>query len=227
MIPEMPKKLPPEKVSVKMSKQKRKRSKQKYELDIQAQARFNLMYFTLMSSAGVLASVAFLVNSIPLLIGSMVVAPVMPPLVLISIGMANGNYRNIVKGFALTASGLSLALAFSVGTIWFLSITGLNPADLDLPQMLIERVSPGWYSLVAALAAGIAGALAVSHQKQDTLVGVVASVALVPTTAGIGIAFFLSEWKNVFGGLGMLGMNVGSIIFMGWLVFTFFSESGE
>lgn len=207
-----------------MSKEKRKVNKRKYELDIEAQAKFNLVYVTLMSSSGVLASVAFLVNSIPLLIGSMVVAPVMPPLVLISIGMANGNYRNIIKGLALTVSGLTIALAFSVGTTWFLSITGLNPAELEMPQMLTERLTPGWYSLVAALAAGAAGALAVSHQKQDTLVGVVASIAIVPTVAGTGITFFLTDWQGVLGGL---GINVGSIVFIGWLVFNFFSESGE
>ncbi|MFP4012445.1 MAG: DUF389 domain-containing protein [Chitinispirillaceae bacterium] len=210
-----------------MSKEKRRKSKQKYELDIEAQTKFNLLYIALMSSSGILASVAFLVNSIPLLIGSMVVAPVMPPLVLISIGMANGNYRNILKGLALTFSGLTIALAFSVGTTWLLSFTGLNPANLDLPPMLIERVTPGWYSLVAALAAGTAGALAVSHQKQDTLVGAVASIALVPTVAGTGIAILLTDWQNVLGGLGMLGINVGAIVFMGWLVFNFFSESGE
>jgi len=199
-------------------------NKQKFQLDIEPQAQFNQTYIALMAISGALASVAFLTESIPILIGSMVIAPVLPPLILVSIGMVNKNAHSTIKGFIIVITGLVIALVSAIITTWILGITGVSP-ELGISKMLIERVTPGWYSVVAAFAAGVAGALAVSHKKQDTLVGVVASVALVPTIAGMGIAAIVGNWENVAGGLIMLGINTGLIIIMGWIVFNFFSEN--
>ncbi len=207
-----------------MSRQKREQNKAKYQLGIEHQAKLDWMHSTLMAASGVLAAVAFLVNSIPILIGSMVIAPVMPPMILVSIGLATGNLKSVLKGIWITFTGLFLATLSAVITTWLLSITGINPENMEIPQILLERVTPGWYTVIAALAAAVAGALAVSHRKQDTVVGVVASIALVPTVAGAGIAAALGSWSNVWGGLIMLGINIGIIIAVGWLVFIFFSE---
>lgn len=210
-----------------MSREKRRQNKQRYQLDVEPQAQFGLPYIMLMAISGALAAIAFLVNSIPILIGSMVIAPVMPPLILMAIGLANANFKAVAKGTIIALAGLLIALVATVATTWLLSITGVNPAELHLSPMLRERVNPGWYSVVAAFAAGAAGALAVSHKKQDTLVGVVASIALVPTIAAAGIAALVGEWMNVLGGITMLGINVGMIVFVGWVFFNFFSQSGE
>ncbi|MBD3315463.1 MAG: hypothetical protein GF344_06720 [Chitinivibrionales bacterium] len=59
------------------------------------------------------------------------------------------------------------------------------------------------------------------------MVGVVASIALVPSAAGAGIAAVVGVWKDVAGVLAMLLINVSMIVFIGWLVFNFFSECGE
>lgn len=93
--------------------------------------------------------------------------------------------------------------------------------------MLLERVDPGWYSVVAAVAAGIAGALAVLHKKQDTLVGVVASIAVVPTISAAGISALAGNMHNVLGGLVMLSLNAGMIACVGWIVFSVSSVNSE
>lgn len=80
-----------------------------------------------------------------------------------------------------------------------------------------ERVKPGWYSVIAAMAAGISGSIALIKQKTDTLVGVVAALALVPAIAAAGIAFLSKSPKMGFGGLFLLGINVGFIILSGFL----------
>ncbi|MBN1604530.1 MAG: DUF389 domain-containing protein [Chitinispirillaceae bacterium] len=207
-----------------MSRDGRKQNKQNFQGDIEPQAKLNQTYIILMAVSGTLAAVAFLTNSIPILIGSMVIAPVMPPLILIAIGIANKQFNSVVKGFMIVTVGLIIALFCTMVTTWLLLITGINP-NLILSQMLTERVTTGWYSVVAAFAAGTAGAIAVSHNKQDTLVGVVASIALVPTVAGAGIAAITGDWESVKGGLVMLAINTGMIVFMGFIVFNFFSEN--
>jgi hypothetical protein len=124
-------------------------------------------------------------------------------------------------------AGLCISLLCTVATTWLLSITGINAAHLQFSKMLLERVHPGWYSVVAAFAAGIAGALAVLHKKQDTLVGVVASIAVVPTISAAGISALGGDIGNVLGGLIMLGLNVGMIVVMGWVVFSVSSAGSD
>ncbi len=214
-------------MSNEQKKQQSRQNKRKYQFSVEPQAKFNLVFATLMASSGSLAAVAYPINSIPILIGSMVIAPVMPPLVLTSIGLVNLDFRTALKGFVITMGGLTIALIFAVATSWILNATGVNTAQAETSQLLIERTNPGWYSIVAAFVAGTAGALAVSHQKQDTLVGVVASIALVPTVAAAGILAMAGNWGGVTGGFLMLFLNVAMIIIMGWLVFNFFSQSEE
>lgn len=81
--------------------------------------------------------------------------------------------------------------------------------------LLEERVSPGWWSVAAALAAGIAGTLALAQNKTDTIVGTVAALALVPAAAAGGIAFMSHDPSRGLGGLILLGINVGLIIAAG------------
>ncbi len=67
------------------------------------------------------------------------------------------------------------------------------------------------------MAAGVAGSIALIKQKTDTLVGVVAALALVPAIAAAGIAFLSKDPSMGFGGLLLLGINVGFIILSGVL----------
>lgn len=206
-------------------KEKRRRSREQYESDIEPQAGFNQVYVALMASSGALAAVAFTVDSIPILIGSMVIAPVLPPITLMAVGLANRNIRSVFKGFLITVAGLLVALLFTTGVTWVMNFTGMEPTEVRVSPILEERINPGWYSVVAAIAAGVGGALAVSRKKQDTLVGVVASVALVPTVGAAGIAAMAHDWDGVSGGILMLGINVALITILGWIVFTFSNAS--
>lgn len=88
-------------------------------------------------------------------------------------------------------------------------------ANLLNKELLEERVSPGWWSVAAALAAGVAGTLALAENKGDTIIGTVAALALVPAAGAAGIAFMSEDPSRALGGLLLLGINVGLIIVMG------------
>ncbi|EDX72548.1 hypothetical protein MC7420_2456 [Coleofasciculus chthonoplastes PCC 7420] len=83
--------------------------------------------------------------------------------------------------------------------------------------LLEERVEPGWYSVVVALAAGVSGTIALVKQKVDTLVGTVAALALVPAAAAAAIAFMSHDPLRGVGGLELLAINVGLIILAGMI----------
>ncbi|MGF1477953.1 MAG: DUF389 domain-containing protein [Cyanophyceae cyanobacterium] len=186
---------------------------------ITEQAELTSSYLVFMAMSGVLAAIAMLTNSVPILIGSMVVAPALPPLGLIAFALVARQPRLALQGLATSLLGLLVAMLFSVLTTWVLNTTNVIPPETNLidKPLLAERVRPGWYSVAAALAAGIAGAIALAKQKTDTLVGVVAALALVPSVAAASIAFMSSSPLQGFGGLVLLGINVGMIVFSGVL----------
>ena len=183
------------------------------------QARLTSSYLVFMATAGVLSAVALLTDSVPILIGSMVIAPALPPLGLISLAIVVRKPKLALKGFKTAFLGFLIAMIFAMLTTWILNITHVIPAETNLlnKELLDERVRPGWYSVIAAMAAGIAGSIALIKQKTDTLVGVVAALALVPALAAAGIAFLSKNPIMGFGGLFLLAINVGFIILSGVL----------
>lgn len=183
------------------------------------QAEFSTVYGVLMATGGVLAAVALLTNSIPILVGSMVVAPAFPPLALIAFALAARKPSLAFQGLWIAVVGLVLATLFAMLTTWVMNITDVIPAETNLlnKPLLEERVSPGWYTVVAAAAGGVAGAVALARKKTDTLVGVVAALALVPATGAAGIAILSNDPSRSLGGLALLGINVGLIVVAGFV----------
>lgn len=174
-------------------------------------------YLILMGTSGVLAAVAMLTNSIPVLIGSMVIAPALPPLALISFAIVNRRLKLVRKGLVSAICGIALAVTAAMLTTWLLNVTHVIPKEVNLldKELLDERVSVGWYSAIAAVAAGIAGIIALTERKTDTLVGVVSALALVPAGAAGAVAFLSNDPVRGLGGMALLGLNATLIVISG------------
>ncbi len=141
---------------------------------VSKQARLTASYLVFMATAGVLATVALLTNSIPIKIGSMVIAPALPPLGLVSLAIVvKKKPKLIMTGLTTAFLGFLIAMVFAMLTTWLLNITHVIPAETNLlgKELLDERVKPGWYSVIAAMAAGVAGSVALIKQKTDTYFG--------------------------------------------------------
>ena len=187
--------------------------------NLAGQTTFSKTYISLMATSGMLASISLLTNSVPILIGSMVVAPVLAPLGLVAVSGVRKNFKLALLGLWVASGGILIATIFAVLTTYLMNITGVIPAETNLmnKSLLEERVNPGWYSVTAAIAAGIAGTIALTKSKIDTLVGVVAALALVPTAGAAGISIISNDMERFMGGLILLGINVLVIIITGIL----------
>ena len=185
--------------------------------DVAEQAELTATYVTFMALAGVLAGVGLVSNSMPVLIGSMIIAPALPPFALVAFALVDGRPRLAARGLGVGLLGVLIATAAAVCITWLMNVTDVIPAHTNLLHrpMLEERVRPGWWSLAAAFAGGIVGVVALSQKKMDTLVGTVAALALVPAGAATGIAVLSGDMDRAAGGLLLLGMNVGLIVAMG------------
>ncbi|WP_232685809.1 DUF389 domain-containing protein [Halobacterium zhouii] len=152
-----------------------------------------------------------------MLIGAMVVAPALTPLELVSAGLAANRVGRARFGVWVAFVGLLAAAVGAVGTTLALNITGVLPPEANLVEkpLLEERVTVGWFSVVAAAAAGIAAAIATDQDRTDTLVGVVAALALVPAAAAGGITLLSRSPAKATGGLLLLVVNAGLVVITG------------
>lgn len=184
-----------------------------------SEAQLTGSYALFMGCSGVLAAVALLSSSIPILIGSMIVAPLLPPLALVPFALVGRRPAAAARGLGVAVAGLAIAFVTAWVTTAVMAVAGVIPTDivlLDQP-LLQERVRPGWWSVAAAVAAGLAGTTAQAHSKTDTIIGTVASLALVPAIGATAIALYVGAPDEALGGALLLGVNVGLIVATGVL----------
>lgn len=186
-------------------------------------------YLLLMAISGVLSAVALLTNSVPLLLGAMIIAPVLSPLALVSFALVGDRPRLALSGILVATLGLVMAVGFAMLTTFVVQRADLIRGDIRLLELplLEERVRPGWYSVIAAVAAGIAGTLALHRGKMDTLIGTVASVALVPAGGAAAIAAMERDTLRALGGVVLLVVNAGVIIAVGLVVLLLLSAGRQ
>lgn len=177
-------------------------------------------HMTLMGLSGILASVALLTDSVPVLIGAMLVAPAFPPLALLALTLVLGRWSTALHALLVAVVGLGTAVLLAMLTTWLLNLAGIIPeyANLMRQQLLEERVRPGWYSMAVALAAGSAGMLAAIRNRTDALIGTIAAVALVPAGGAAAIALVAGDSGRALGGLLLLVINAVLIVATGMLV---------
>ena len=139
----------------------------------------------ILAIAVVIASVGLNVNSIPVIIGAMLISPLMGPIFGMGLGLGI-NDMPLIKSSGknlLVMVGISLAASF----VYFL----ITPLNLTNPSELLARTNPTIYDVLIALFGGFAGILEQCRKEKGTVfAGVAIATALMPPlcTAGFGLA---------------------------------------
>ncbi len=170
-------------------------------------------FYILLFLSGIISTVGLLASSAATIIGAMIVAPLMGPIIAIAYSMAVGNQRLLKRSIITLLSGIALTIITSMVIAKVVGIRTFGPE-------IWGRVSPTLLDLAVALAAGAAGAFAKSRRNiADALPGVAIAVALVPPLSVIGIGVAMGS-KSVAVGASLLFLaNLIGIIFSGALVF--------
>ena len=178
--------------------------------------------------ASILASVALLSHSIPVLIGAMILAPTFDPLVAIPFGLINRDWKLLRQGITGSAILLTVSGAVCLLTVKLLLLTNAVPGSLTTvgPDMVTERLVTGWHSFIVALTAGAGGALASASNRRENLIGVILALALVPALAASAVAFNYQQ-VNGWGGLKLFGINIVGILISGLIVLALRRGSGD
>lgn len=176
----------------------------------------NLSAFAvLLLLAGVIAAAGVVADSTATVIGAMIVAPLMTPILGTATALVLANRRQIAHSIALTVGGAVavIVIGYVLGMITHIDVVSATNSQVS------SRVSPRLIDLLAALATGAVGAFAlIRSDVSDTLPGVAIAISLVPPLAVVGLTAQSGAWDEAGGALLLFGTNVTAIIFTGVLM---------
>lgn len=151
--------------------------------EIARAARLDRAYVAMAAMSAALATLGLLQSSTAVVIGSMLVSPLMGPIIGLGFGLAT------VDSALLRRSGVTLAAGMAVGIAVSLFIVVISPIK-DVTPEILGRTRPSLLDLGVAVAGGLAGGYAVTHRQINIVVGVAIATALMPPlgTIGFGLA---------------------------------------
>jgi uncharacterized hydrophobic protein (TIGR00271 family) len=154
---------------------------------LREQGRVESTFVVMMVLSTILATVGLFLNSSSVVIGAMLIAPLMQPIVSGSMGVLRSDQSLMKTSFKTVGVGIALVLLTS-------SLIALILPFHNVTNEIAGRLHPSLLDLIVALASGMAAAYAKNNEKiVGSLAGVSIAVALVPpiSTAGIGLG-----WMN-------------------------------
>ncbi len=175
-----------------------------------------IRFFTLMGFASVIASMGVMTDSTAVVIGAMLIAPLMTPLMGMAISLVMGWPHRLGRSTLVAGSGIVLSIGLGMAL-------GLGvPAVIDTVtnSQITARSSPTVLDLGIALAAGAAGAYGLSRPDvSDSLPGVAIAISLVPPLSVVGVAYSQGDWHSGNGALLLFATNMLAILVMGGITF--------
>lgn len=174
-------------------------------------------FFILLLLSTVIATYGVLSGSSATVIGAMIVAPLMGPIIATTAAVVIGSSRRTLYSLALTFVGVTVVILLS----YFLSliVPDVTVSFTENPE-IVSRISPGLFALLTALGAGAAGAFITARAEiADSMGGVAIAISLVPPLCVVGISLSKGEWSAAGGAMLLFLTNFLAILLAGGLIF--------
>lgn len=170
-------------------------------------SRWGPDFILMLGLAAAIASLGLLQDSPAVVIGSMLLAPLMTPLM--GLGVALGQASRELHTVCAKAVGLGFLLVLAVSFL----IGGVTPTGETLTQEVLSRGSPNVLDLLIAVFAALAAAYAMARPSLlGSIAGVAIATALVPPACAIGISLAHGDALNALGAALLLLTNLVAII---------------
>jgi len=176
--------------------------------------RGDLERFTvLLVLSTIIATYGVIGDSTATVIGAMLIAPLMRPIMATAAALVMGDMKRAVLSLLVVVAGV----AGVIGLSWLLTeIAVARVISFDTNSQLTGRISPRLFDLYVALAAGAAGAFALSRKDvADSLPGAAIAIALVPPLCVVGIGLAQGELDDALGATLLFLTNFLAILLAG------------
>lgn len=173
-------------------------------------------FFMRLVVAAIIATAGVAADSATTIIGAMLVAPLMSPMLGTALAVAIGRPAKALRAFALTALGMGIAVVVAVG------VTAIIPVDVDMSTntQVLARTSPRLVDLIIALASGFVAALAsIRSDIPDAVPGIAISASIVPPLCVVGAALYEGVFDAAVGAFLLFVTNYVAIQIMGGAVY--------
>jgi uncharacterized hydrophobic protein (TIGR00271 family) len=176
-------------------------------------------FFLLVVLSGSIATLGLITNSPAVIIGAMLVAPLMSPIIGLGLATVTGNETLTRKSFLALLLGAALAVLLSI-LMTYLNRRMPFIVLQELPSEVLARTHPSPIDLGIALAGGLAAAYAMTRARLSAaLPGVAIATALMPPLCTVGIGIALERWDVAVGAALLFITNAITIAFASALVF--------
>lgn len=171
-------------------------------------------FWTMLTLSAVIAAAGVLSDSTATVIGAMIIAPLSTPIMGIALGIVKRERRGATR-YVLFGS----VLVIGVGVVFSAALPGSY--DLLGNSQIASRTSPGLLDVVAAVATGFAGAVALARRDvAAVLPGVAIAISLVPPLAVVGVCLGQGAGWLAFGALLLFLSNLLALVLSGTVVYS-------
>jgi uncharacterized hydrophobic protein (TIGR00271 family) len=172
-------------------------------------------YWLLLPLAAVIASAGVVSDSTATVIGAMIVAPLMTPILGIVLAVVLADRANLRRCVVLVVVGAAAVVVIG----WLMGLFVPYPVVAATNSQVAARVTPRIVDLVAALATGAVGSVALARSDvSDTLPGVAIAISLVPPLAVVGLTLESGAPRQSLAAFVLFTTNVAAILASGIVV---------
>lgn len=188
-------------------------SRQELLGSIKKSSHITLNYTLLIILSSIVVTIGFIKDSEAVIIGAMVIAPMLGPVISIAFSSILGDFKLIRHASFTLFYAIMIVVGISITLAFFL------PVPIDSTEFA-SRTHVNLSDIVLALASGTAGALSILNRLPGALVGVMVAVALLPPTVVLGMTIGEMMWQEAYGSMLLLLGNINSVIVAAIIVFS-------
>lgn len=179
-------------------------------------------FFFLMSLSVLMATCGLLINNSAVIIGSMLIAPILSPVLSLALGIVIADGKLISRSFYTLLKSMGYAIGLStVATLMLWKFAHFNVGDSFFNPEIMSRTEASVIYLFIAIIAGLATAFArVKPDLNEALPGTAIAVALVPPLAAIGIGIARFNLDVISGAFSMFVLNTIGIVLAAMVMFS-------
>ncbi|MFV9616744.1 MAG: TIGR00341 family protein [Gammaproteobacteria bacterium] len=137
----------------------------------------------------IIATGGLLSDSAAVVIGAMLIAPLMRPVMSAAAAITMGWSERLYQSLLLIAVMSVAVILIS----YFLAL--LSPDMISMTEQTLARTRPTFFDLVIALASGVGGAYVMTRKESSAIPGVAMAVSLLPPLASCGILLEFAEYE--------------------------------